>query len=161
MDLTRMWVQELLAGANPYALPGLEYPPAAMFSFVLFGGDAGLDTYRTSFAYSILLVDFAGLLVAWWAERSGRRHAAIAYVAAIPLMGPVLLLWRYDLIPAVLGLAALVCVLRDRRNWAWGMLGAGIAFKPYLAVLVPLWAIWEWRADRPRRGALRCSSPRA
>jgi hypothetical protein len=28
-------------------------------------------------------------------------------------MGPVLLLWRYDLILAVLGLAALVCVLRD------------------------------------------------
>ena len=160
MDLTLMWVQELLAGANPYAVPGLAYPPAAMFSFVLFGGDSALDTYRTTFAYSIVLIDFAGLLVAWWAERSGRRHAAIAYVASIPLMGPVLLLWRYDLIPAVLGLAALVCVLRDMRNGAWLLLGVGIAFKPYLAVLVPLWAIWEWSAGRPGRGArlARCAA---
>ena len=146
MDLTRRWVSTLLAGDNPYDVPGTGYPPAAMLGFAGIGPtDLRLERYRYAFAIALLAVDLLGLLVAWAAERGGRRHAGLAYAIAVPLMGPVLLLWRYDLLPAVLSLAALACVFANRPAPAWWLLGVSIAFKPYTAVLVPVLAIWEWR----------------
>jgi hypothetical protein len=155
MGITLDWSNALLAGHSPY--PGLKaYPPLAMFSFVLPGlTRPGVDTYKYTFAAAMLLVDLGGLALATYAQRVlARRHAVIAYLVVVPLMGSILLLWRYDLTPAVLSLAALVAVLRGRPTLAWAALGAGIAFKPYLLVLVPLFGAYELRRrapDLPRR----------
>jgi hypothetical protein len=69
-------------------------------------------------------------------------------VLAVPALGPVLLLWRYDLAPAVLHLAAAVYALRGRRDLSWLLLGVGVALKPYLLVVVPLWLLWDRRPSR-------------
>jgi hypothetical protein len=150
MDVTHQWASALLHGDSPYSVPGLAYPPLAMFLFALPGlGGTGLSTYRVTFPLLVLAADFAGLLWAWRADRDGRRHAAVAYTLALPMVGPLLFLWRYDVLPAVCHLAALVCALRGRRSLSWLWLGIGIALKPYLIAVAPFWLLWELRAKEP------------
>jgi hypothetical protein len=155
MELTHGWVSAILASHDPYDSDVTAYPPLALLAFVAAGPSGiGVEEYRYTFAFAIVAVDLDGLLLAWSAERHGRRHAAISYVVLVPLVGPVLVLWRYDLAPAVLSLGALVAALRDRRAPAWWLLGVAIGLKPYPALLVPLWLVGEWRAlpgDRVRR----------
>lgn len=157
MGLTHGWVADIRRGDSPYHEEGTAYPPLAMLSFLLPGfWGTTLPVYRVTFALMILAADFAGLCWAWRAERDGRRFAALAYTLAIPALGPLLVLWRYDLIPAVCHLAAAACALRGSRRWSWAWLGVGIAFKPYLVAAVPLWLVREWRsggAGRLRRAA--------
>lgn len=146
MQLTHGWVEEIRRGDSPYHAEGIAYPPLAMLSFVLPGfWGASLPSYRVTFALMMVAADFAGLLWSWRAERDGRRFTTIGYTAAIPALGPLLILWRYDLIPAVCHLAAATCALRGARRRSWVWLGIGIAFKPYLAAVVPLWLVWELR----------------
>lgn len=144
MEITHGWEQNLLAGISPYHAVGVAYPPLAMLLFILPGlGSTSLDAYRLTFPALVLLADLAGFLLALRAERHGWRWAGLAYVLAVPAVGPVLLLWRYDLLPAVAQLAACVALVQGRRRASWLCLGVGIALKPYLAVLLPLWLAWE------------------
>ena len=144
MEITHGWERDLLAGSSPYHAVGVAYPPLAMLLFILPGlGSASLDTYRLTFPALVLLADLAGLMVAVRSQRAGWRWAPIAYILAVPAVGPVLLLWRYDLLPAVLDLAACAALVRGHRRTSWLCLGVGIALKPYLAVLLPLWVTWD------------------
>ncbi len=108
-------------------------------------GHVSLSTYEITFPVMIIAFDFVGLLFARRAERSGHRYATLVYILLIPLIGPVLLLWRFDLVPAVCQLGALVCLMRGRRGWSWLLLGLGIALKLYLAILLPIWLVFELR----------------
>jgi hypothetical protein len=144
MEITHGWERNLLAGSSPYHAVGVAYPPLAMMLFILPGlGSTSLDAYRLTFPAFVLLADLAGLMLAVRAERAGWRCAAPAYLLAVPAVGPVLLLWRYDLLPAVLHLAACIALVRGHRRTSWLCLGVGIALKPYLAVLLPLWLTWD------------------
>ena len=153
VDIYLGWVDDLLAGRNPYGIP-TGYPPLAMFAMVLPGlTSPGVGTYRLTFAVGMLAVSLAGLCVAALAQRRLERPGlALAYVVGVCAMGSNLLLSRYDLAPAVLSLTALVAVLRGRGTVAAACLGVGIALKPYLLVLLPLVAVWELRrSDAPAR----------
>lgn len=151
MGLTHGWVRTMLDGQSPYSETGVAYPPLAMALFVLAG--IGIDTapaYSISFAVLVLVVDALGLALAAAAERDGQPHAALAYTLSVALVGPILLLWRYDLWPALAHFAAASLLLRGQRTASWVALGIGIALKPYLAVVLPLWALWMWRtSSRP------------
>ena len=135
-ELAYTWAREVLAGTSPYHEAGVAYPPLAMFGHALPGiVSPSPGAYALAFALTMLAVDAAG------ARLGGRR-----YILAVAAMGPVLLLWRYDLAPAVCHLAAAAAALRGRRDASWAWLGASIALKPYLAVAVPLWLLWDPRA---------------
>lgn len=136
-ELAWTWSSDVLHGRSPWHEVAVAYPPLAMLGFAVPGLVAGSPSaYALPFALSVLLVDAVGC------HLGGRR-----YVLAVPCAGPVLLLWRYDLAPAVCHLAALVLAARGRRAESWGLLGVGIALKPYLLVVVPLWLLWDpsWR----------------
>jgi hypothetical protein len=145
MGLTHTWTERMLAGDSPYDPVGVAYPPLAMALFVLpaLGVDAG--GYAVTFPLLVLAADAAGLAIAVAADRAGRSWTTLAYALAVAAAGPVLLLWRYDLLPAVAHLTAAWLLLRGRPGWSWASLGVGIALKPYLAVAVPLWALWALR----------------
>lgn len=164
MDLTHGWSSLVLHGHDPYASGPTAYPPLAMFGFAAINPlGFGPGLFRYLFAYGILAVDFAGLLVAAAAQRRGvARSAPMAYALVVALMGPVLLLWRYDLVPAVLTLAALAALASAARvgpgatrarTAAWLLLGIAVALKPYGLVLVPLFAVDELRSRRDGAGA--------
>lgn len=132
-ELAWTWSQDVLDGWSPWHDVAVAYPPLAMLGFAVPGVVAsGPDEYALPFALGILAVDFIGA-----------RAGGMRYVLAVPAVGPVLLLWRYDLLPAVCHLVALTAALKGRRGWSWWWLGVGIALKPYLVVVVPLWLLWD------------------
>lgn len=132
-ELAWTWAQELLRGESPYHDVAVAYPPLAMFGFAVPGVVAGSpDAYAWPFALLVLAFDAVGA-----------RWGGLRYVLAVPAVGPVLLLWRYDVVPAIFHLGAAVMAFRGRRVESWGLLGLGIALKPYLLVVVPLWWLWD------------------
>jgi hypothetical protein len=147
------------AGEVPYADFGLEYPPLALPMFaapsLLSGSDAG---YRRAFEAQMascgaLLVLLAASILARLGATERRRWLALGAIAILPLLlGPVVLT-RFDLWPALLTLAALAALVRDRDRLGAGLLGAAVAAKLYPVVLLPLLAAWLWRR-RGRRQAL-------
>lgn len=150
MPLAYEWVQQIMHGESPYHDIGVAYPPLAMFFFAIAGLAAdGAAAYGARFASAILAADFAGLCLAGRAQRIGRRHAGPVYVLGLFSIGPILLLWRYDLVPALFHLGAGFCLLRGNRRLSWALLGAGIALKPYLAVVAAVWGVWELRSALP------------
>lgn len=137
-ELAWTWADDLLGGRSPYHDVAVAYPPLAMFGFALPGVVASSpDAYALPFTLLMLAVDFVGM-----------RFGGLRYVLAVPAVGPVLLLWRYDLAPAVCHLGAAYHALRGRRDASWVWLGVGIALKPYLVVAVPLWFMWDRRPSR-------------
>jgi hypothetical protein len=165
MGLTHGWVRTMLDGQSPYNETGVAYPPLAMFLFIAAGVSIDTPTaYSVTFAVLVLIIDALGLSIAAAAERDGQPHAALAYTLSVALVGPILLLWRYDLWPALAHLAAGALLLRGRRTASWLALGVGIALKPYLLVVLPLWAVWTWRSARAPvpeigRGVLLAAAP--
>lgn len=132
-ELAWTWAQDVLHGRSPWHDVAVAYPPLAMLGFALPGAFAGSpDAHALPFALLMLCVDAVGA-----------RFGGVRYVVAVPAIGPVLLLWRYDLAPAVCHLVALTAALRGRHRASWWWLGVGIALKPYLVVVVPLWLMWD------------------
>ncbi len=146
-ELAWTWADDVLHGRSPYHDVAVAYPPLAMFGFALPGVvSPGPDDYALPFAVLMLLLDGVGA-----------RLGGLRYVLAVPAVGPVLLLWRYDLAPAVCHLGAGYLALRGKRDASWVWLGVGIALKPYLVVVVPLWFLW----DRRVRGLILALVPSA
>jgi len=152
-DLLYEWILTITAGGNPYL--GLQaYPPVSMLAFLIPGAlSPSPAAFRVVYPLFIVLIDLAILLWMRRAERDGFRHATLAYALAMPAIGPILLLWRFDLLPALCQVAATVCAIRGARTWSWAWLGIGIALKLYLAALVPLWIAWELASRRRERDA--------
>ncbi|GAC1429451.1 MAG: hypothetical protein NVSMB65_02810 [Chloroflexota bacterium] len=124
-----------------------EYPaPAlALFSLVLL---VPWVPYKMAF-----LTMMAGLVVgvtAWLAAR-GLLLCAAAFALYVLVAGWALALARYDLVPGVLTLGALVLAERRRVTLAYAVLAAATLLKLYPALLVPALAAHEWRVAGTRR----------
>lgn len=168
-DLLYESVGVMLGGGNPYVREQV-YPPLAMVTFLIPGVLSGsADAFRTVYALFIIAVDLAILLWMRRAERDGFRHAGLAYAIALPAIGPILLLWRFDLLPMLCQVAATVCAVRASIRpgvasrawtWSWLFLGLGIALKLYLLALVPLWIAWHLGRLRAT-AAMRATPPTA
>jgi hypothetical protein len=147
-DLLYESVGVMLGGGNPYSGEQV-YPPLAMFTFLIPGVvSPSAEAFRTVYALFIVAIDLAILFWMRRAERDGFAHAGLAYAIALPAIGPILLLWRFDLLPMLCQIAATVCAVRGSRSWSWALLGVGIALKLYLLALVPLWIAWELHSRR-------------
>jgi len=135
-----VWSQYLTTN---HALPDGEtwqYPPGAAFLMLL--PRLGLGTYGESFVGLMLLVDLVGLgLLAQLGRRTGNYTGVWVWLLGIPLLGtfPVL---RFDLVPTVIGIAALV-VIHRRPAWFGALAGLGASIKVWPIVL--LFGEWDRR----------------
>jgi uncharacterized membrane protein len=129
-------------GLVPYRDFAVEYPPGALAVFV---PPAAFGNYAAAFAWEMAVCGV--VLVAVVAAI--RREAAF-YVALAPVLAGSLILSRFDLWPALLTIAALAALLRERHRLGWGLLGAAVAAKLWPLVLVPLALVWSYRAGRLR-----------
>jgi uncharacterized membrane protein len=129
-------------GLVPYRDFAVEYPPGAIAVFIL---PAAFGDYASAFAWEMAVVGLALVAVVTLI----RREAAF-YVAFAPLLAGSLILSRFDLWPALLTVAALAALLRERHALGWGLLGAAVAAKLWPVVLVPLALVWSYRAGRIR-----------
>jgi uncharacterized membrane protein len=127
-------------GLVPYRDFALEYPPGALAMFIApaaFGNYAAAFAWQMSVCGVVLVVVVAAI----------RREAAF-YVALAPVLAGSLILSRFDLWPALLTVAALAALLRERHRLGWGLLGAAVAAKLWPFVIVPLALVWSYRAGR-------------
>jgi hypothetical protein len=150
-------VERMFQGELPYRDVAIEYPPGSVPFTILpalaVGTGAG---YRLAFAVEMLAVDGLGLYVAARLARlldAGRLRIPLAWVWGMLAIGPLLLL-RFDLVPAVCVLLAVLFAAKDRPGAAAAALGYGTAAKLYPAVLAPLLvlglvpALGWWRSLR-------------
>src|SRR5207244_13587504 len=127
------------AGAVPYRDFRVEYPPAALPTFVLpslVSRDGNLHEYRRAFEALMALCGAAATaLVVFLLVRDGasgmRIAAGGALAAASPLALGSIVLSRYDLWPAALTAAALAALLSGRDRLALATLGLAVAAKAY------------------------------
>lgn len=136
-----------------HALPN-EYPALAMIPFSL-GLVVHAHWYQVAFAiWMILLAGLIYLLLLRWRS----RQAAIAYAFYIVVAGWATVAGRFDIIPGLLTLAAVICAERKKWSWAFAYLALATLFKIYPILLLPLfflalqkdlrgsWRLWSrWR----------------
>lgn len=131
-------------GAAARHLPP-EYPPLALVPFSV--------TLIPIGDYGVLFVGLmAALFVGGYAFIASQhsRCAANAYAVYMLVSGPWTLLGRFDLVPSLVVLAAILSAGRGRWCVAYALLAAGVLLKLYPLFLVPLFLIEQWRMARPR-----------
>jgi uncharacterized membrane protein len=129
-------------GLVPYRDFAVEYPPGALAVFI---PPAAFVNYAAAFAW-----EMAACGVVLVAVVAAIRREAAFYVALAPVLTGSLILSRFDLWPALLTIAALAALLRERHRLGWALLGAAVAAKLWPLVLVPLALVWSYRAGRLR-----------
>jgi hypothetical protein len=86
-------------------------------------------------------------LVGWIAvARMAGRRAGIAYVVYLLVGGFGVILSRYDLVPALVTVAAIFAAERKRWPIAYVLLGLGVLLKIYPGVLLPVFLIQQVRS---------------
>jgi Glycosyltransferase family 87 len=124
-----------------------QYPPGAAFLMLL--PRLGPGTYAESFVALMLFVDLIGLgLLAILGRRSGNFTGVWVWLLGMPLLGALPVL-RFDLVPAVIGIAALV-VIHRRPHWFGALAGLGASIKVWPVVVL----FGEWDRQRLLRSAL-------
>lgn len=124
-----------------------QYPPGAAFLMLL--PRLGPGTYGESFVALMLLVDLIGtVLLARLGRRSGNYTGVWVWLLGMPLLASIPVL-RFDLVPAVIGIAALV-VIHRRPQWFGALAGLGAAIKVWPIVLL----FGEWDRRRLTRAVL-------
>src|SRR5579884_57663 len=137
------WTQRPIGHALP-----VEYPPLAIVPFTMTFAPTGLPPNpHLMFALwmgALVLACYYGMV--WVA---GRRRA-LFYMGYLLLATPATLLARFDIVPALVTLAALWCAERRRFAEAYALLAAGVLLKLYPGFLIPIVVIEQWRAVQAR-----------
>jgi hypothetical protein len=147
-----VWSNQL---ASEHAIPtgeAWQYPPGAAFLMLL--PRLGFGSYGESFVALMLLADLAGLgLLALLGRRSSGNFTGVwVWLLGIPLLGALPLL-RFDLVPAVIAIGALVAIHR-RPNLFGALAGLGATIKAWPIVLL----FGEWDRRRLLRSALAATA---
>jgi hypothetical protein len=148
----------VLDGKLPYDDFYFEYPPGAVPVFAL---PALIWNAHYHIVFKLLMALSGALALATAAAvlahlRVTRVRMAVALgaiVVAPPALGP-LFLNRYDAVPALLVVAALLALLRGRERLAFAALGLAVAVKVYPVVCLPIALVRVWRT-KGRGAALR------
>ena len=119
-----------------------EYPPLSLipFSLTLFP--------PSSVHYFWVFALWMGLIVCLsylWFARARSRTKAITYALYLLIGATSTLLMRFDVLPALVTLGALVLAERKRYLWAYGLLAIGVLLKLYPGLLVPVLMAGHWR----------------
>ncbi len=125
-----------------------EYPPLSLipFSFTLF--PASKVHYYWVFAMWMGLIVCLSYI---WFARYLSRQKAIVYAAYLLVGATGTLLMRFDILPALTTLGALVLAERKRYRWAYALLAIGVLLKLYPGFLVPVLLAYQWRETTPAR----------
>lgn len=142
--------ERVAAGEIPYRDFTVEYPPLAVGLMVV-ARVAGAGNYAVAFSVLMLLALIAVAMFAMATARAlgmSRRRELLTggVVAALPLLLGDFIGTRFDLAVAAVTAGALWAAVTGRFRWAWGFLGAAVALKLAPIVLVPVLAIWQFRA---------------
>ncbi len=121
-----------------------QYPPGAAFLLLiprlgisLFGA-----MFQSSFVVLMGLVDLTGLaLMGYLARRTGRAVGVWVWLLAMPMLQAIPIL-RFDLVPTVIVMAALV-VIHRQPGWFGALAGLGAVIKVWPVVL--LFGEWDRR----------------
>jgi hypothetical protein len=133
------WSNSLAAHQMP-SDEGWQYPPGAAFVMLL--PRLASASYGHSFVVAMLLFDLAGLvLIGVLAKREHRDAGVWVWLLAMPVLGPLSVL-RFDLVPTVLAIAALI-VIHRRPGWFGALVGIGASVKVWPIAL--LFAEWSRR----------------
>jgi len=139
-------------GGVPYRDFAFEYPPAALAP--MYVASFMSWSYATSFAILMGVCGAGCIALIAAALRSveasrERIWAALLLFGVSPLVLGSLFDTRYDLWPALLAVAGLAALVRERPLLSGSLLGLGFAAKLWPGVLLPVAAIHLWR----RRGS--------
>lgn len=124
-----------------HSLP-VEYPPLAIIPFTLTILPNLSNYYHQVFAVwmgALVLVGYLGFL------RFAGHSRAIMYAVYLLLGTSATLLARFDIVPALVTVAALWLAERGRFGYAYAFIAAGVLFKLYPAFLIPVIALEQWR----------------
>lgn len=153
------WGRDVWSGSMPYRDFQLEYPPGALFSFLLPEGARQLSpvrlSYVTWFRVEVLAFWLPMLFAtAWTLRRLGADRAqlwlSLVVTATFPFLLGSVSAARYDIWPALLTALAVAALVGERPRLACVLIGAGIVAKLYPAVLLPIALVVLWRRDRVR-----------
>jgi hypothetical protein len=125
-----------------------EYPPLSVipFALALIGPPAaGQDAFALGMA-AIFLLGFVAVR-RWKGPSRAWTYAAYALAA-----GPATLLFRYDIVPALLALGCVWLLERRRYAAAYPLIGIGTLVKLFPVVLLPVTLIAHARDARPGGG---------
>ena len=153
--------EAIVEGHVPYRDFSVEYPPGALPAFVVPAvGDPSFNLYNREFQILMALCGIGALAAMAAALRAlgasaERTAAALGFFALSPLVLGSVILYRYDLWPAVLTVAGLAAVLLRRERLGFAAIGLGVAAKAFPAVAIPPALAYVWRT-RGRREALLC-----
>jgi uncharacterized membrane protein len=155
---------EIAAGRVPYRDFQLVYPPGAIPAFVLpwLTSSGHFHNYVTAFTRLTLVYGMlTSLAVAFTLWRTGlgawRLALGVAFVSVSPVLVGQLIMYRYDLWPAMLTALALAAVAASRVRTGSALLGIGAVAKVYPAVIAPLLLAYVWKR-LGRREALICGA---
>jgi uncharacterized membrane protein len=148
------YASKMVAGGVPYRDFSDEYPPLAQPVFLL-GRIAGASNFALAFKAFMTMCGAGALWCAVFTLRALRASlvrgvAAVAVIAASPLLVGPIFLNAYDLWPAFLFSVALLLLVRGRAFWGFAVLGAAVAAKVYPLAVLPIALLSIDRALRRR-----------
>lgn len=139
MVLHEMWGPAFTRGEGEVPLRDApwEYPAGAAV-LIAFPALLRGAPYVVGFVGVQVLFDLAMLLLlAWWGLRRGALAGAWFWIAAVPLLGPVVF-GRFDLVPTVFAAGGLVAAAGAAPLVAGVLLATGAVVKLWPALLVPV-----------------------
>jgi glycosyl transferase family 87 len=163
VPLFQQYADRIFGGHLPYRDFVLLYPPGALPAFVvpawLAGTSVNADRYRVAFqGLMVVCGAIMTILSVVTLSRVTDRRRDILLGGALLVAAPAVLGWtivlRYDLWPAVLTAATMLCVVVARYRIGAIFLGLAILAKVYPIVLLPLLAAYAWRNAGRREAAL-------
>ena len=140
----QMYAQNFWLTHPPLHLLPVEYPPLAIipFSLTLLPPLADIQTVFSLWMAAVVVIGYAGFL------RFSTRRRGIFYLLYLLLGSDAVLTSRFDIVPALITLAALWATERKRFMLAYVLLATGILLKLYPIFLLPIVMVAHWHAIR-------------
>jgi uncharacterized membrane protein len=137
---------QIVHGAIPYRDFTVEYPPLAFIFLVLPRLAAStLSTFQLTFAVEIYVFDAIGMFILSRLSRDLKISPVatlLIYTALVLAVGPIII-YRFDLVPAVIVLASIYAFTRNKYKIAWMILAVAVLTKLYPAVVAPIFLIYQ------------------
>jgi predicted membrane-bound dolichyl-phosphate-mannose-protein mannosyltransferase len=146
------FMTRIASGLVPYRDFPLEYPPGALPAFIIpwLVSGANPEAYATAFQNLMLgcglaAVAFEGFALIRLGASWTRLTLALGFTAITPLLlGPVILS-HFDMLPAMITVAAIAAFAARHERLAAVAIGLGALVKVYPIVLLPVLFLYVWR----------------
>jgi uncharacterized membrane protein len=151
METYHLYASRIVNHLAPYRDFSVEYPPGSLLVFLIpFHFAPDLTAYGHAFTLELLAFDLIGLLMITLLARRFKVSVWVSLLIytlsmlAINIIG----IQRYDMVPAIITLAALCAFSRGHYKTAWLLVALGTMTKLFPILLVPLFLIYQWKNQR-------------